>query len=74
MNFSLARHLRLWRARDGFHKNDNQKLTTSENRILPPPLGFGVPACTVDTGSELAGALCRALAERGPDLIEAMLA
>jgi acetolactate synthase-1/2/3 large subunit len=36
--------------------------------------GFGVPACSVQTDSELADALMRALAERGPRLIEAVLA
>ena len=36
--------------------------------------GFGVPACIVRTDRELADALVRALAERGPGLIEAVLA
>lgn len=36
--------------------------------------GFGVPACSVQTDSELADALVRALSERGPYLIEAVLA
>ena len=36
--------------------------------------GFGVPACSVRTDGELADALQRALAERGPSLIEAVLA
>lgn len=36
--------------------------------------GFGVPACSVRTDEELADALMRALAERGPSLIEAVLA
>ena len=36
--------------------------------------GFGVPACSVRTDGELADALARALAERGPSLIEAVLA
>jgi acetolactate synthase-1/2/3 large subunit len=36
--------------------------------------GFGVPACSVRTDGELADALARALAERGPGLIEAVLA
>jgi acetolactate synthase-1/2/3 large subunit len=36
--------------------------------------GFGVPACSVHTDSELADALMRAFAERGPSLIEAVLA
>ena len=36
--------------------------------------GFGVPACSVRTDGELADALTRALAERGPNLIEAVLA
>ena len=36
--------------------------------------GFGVPACSVRTDGELADALTRALAERGPSLIEAVLA
>ncbi|MGA7877354.1 MAG: acetolactate synthase large subunit [Desulfoferrobacter sp.] len=35
--------------------------------------GFGVPACSVHTDSEFAGALVRALAESGPNLIEAVL-
>jgi acetolactate synthase I/II/III large subunit len=35
--------------------------------------GFGVPACSVRTDSELADALARSLAERGPSLIEAVL-
>jgi acetolactate synthase-1/2/3 large subunit len=35
--------------------------------------GFGVPACSVQTDSELADALLRALSERGPNLIEAVL-
>ena len=35
--------------------------------------GFGVPACSVQTDSELADALLRALSERGPKLIEAVL-
>jgi acetolactate synthase-1/2/3 large subunit len=35
--------------------------------------GFGVPACSVTTDGELADALTRALAERGPSLIEAVL-
>lgn len=36
--------------------------------------GFGVPACSVTTDSEFADALMRALTERGPSLIEAVLA
>jgi acetolactate synthase-1/2/3 large subunit len=36
--------------------------------------GFGVPACSVKTDSELAHALERALAEPGPNLVEAVLA
>lgn len=36
--------------------------------------GFGAPACTVRTDGEMANALMRALAERGPSLIEAVLA
>ena len=36
--------------------------------------GFGMPACSVRTDGELADALMRALAERGPSLIEAVLA
>lgn len=36
--------------------------------------GFGVPACCVQTDSELAGALGRMLAEDGPTLIEAVVA
>ncbi|HEX9090521.1 MAG TPA: thiamine pyrophosphate-dependent enzyme, partial [Anaerolineales bacterium] len=36
--------------------------------------GFGVPACSVSTDSELANALRRALANHGPSLIEAVLA
>jgi acetolactate synthase-1/2/3 large subunit len=36
--------------------------------------GFGVPACSVSTDGELGDALTRALAERGPSLIEAVLA
>ena len=36
--------------------------------------GFGVPGCSVRTDSELADALKRSLAERGPSLIEAVLA
>jgi acetolactate synthase-1/2/3 large subunit len=36
--------------------------------------GFGVPACSVRTDSELAEGLRRSLAERGPSLIEAVLA
>ena len=36
--------------------------------------GFGVPACSVHTDDELAGALMRALADSGPNLIEAVLA
>jgi acetolactate synthase-1/2/3 large subunit len=36
--------------------------------------GFGVPACSVRTDSELAEGLKRSLAERGPSLIEAVLA
>lgn len=36
--------------------------------------GFGVPACSVLTDSELADGLRRAFAERGPSLIEAILA
>ncbi|MBN2061750.1 MAG: acetolactate synthase large subunit [Deltaproteobacteria bacterium] len=36
--------------------------------------GFGVPACTVHTDSELADAFRRALSESGPSLIEAVLA
>jgi len=36
--------------------------------------GFGVPACSVETDTELADALARALAESGPTLIEAVLA
>ena len=35
--------------------------------------GFGVPACSVRTGAELASAFGRAVAERGPSLIEAVL-
>ncbi len=35
--------------------------------------GFGVPACSVSTDNELADALMRMLAERGPNLIEAVL-
>jgi len=35
--------------------------------------GFGVPACSVCTDSEFAAALVRALAESGPNLIEAVL-
>jgi acetolactate synthase I/II/III large subunit len=35
--------------------------------------GFGVPACSVRTDSQLGDALMRALAERGPSLIEAVL-
>ena len=35
--------------------------------------GFGVPACSVQTDSELANALKRMLAENGPNLIEAVL-
>ncbi len=35
--------------------------------------GFGLPACSVGTESELADALMRALAGRGPSLIEAVL-
>jgi acetolactate synthase-1/2/3 large subunit len=35
--------------------------------------GFGLPACSVGTDSELADALMRALAGRGPSLIEAVL-
>ena len=35
--------------------------------------GFGVPACSVRTDSEFADALIRAFAERGPNLIEALL-
>jgi acetolactate synthase I/II/III large subunit len=36
--------------------------------------GFGVPACSVRTDGELGDALTHALAERGPSLIEAVLA
>ena len=36
--------------------------------------GFGVPACSVRTDGELADALGRALAGRGPSLVEAVLA
>ncbi len=36
--------------------------------------GFGVPACSVRTDDELADALMRSFAERGPSLIEAVLA
>ena len=36
--------------------------------------GFGMPACSVRTEDELAGALERAIAESGPSLIEAVLA
>lgn len=36
--------------------------------------GFGVPGCTVQTDAELADALTRALSDRGPCLIEAVLA
>jgi acetolactate synthase-1/2/3 large subunit len=36
--------------------------------------GFGMPACSVCTDGELADALVRALAGRGPSLIEAVLA
>ena len=36
--------------------------------------GFGVPACSVWTDGELADALMRAFSERGPSLIEAVLA
>jgi acetolactate synthase-1/2/3 large subunit len=36
--------------------------------------GFGMPACSVSTDSELANALMRALSEHGPSLIEAVLA
>lgn len=36
--------------------------------------GFGVPACGVSTGDELASALRRALSEPGPSLIEAVMA
>jgi len=36
--------------------------------------GVGVPACSVCTDDELAGALMRVLTERGPSLIEAVLA
>jgi acetolactate synthase-1/2/3 large subunit len=36
--------------------------------------GFGVPACSAGTDSELAAGLRRGLAERGPSLIEAVLA
>jgi acetolactate synthase I/II/III large subunit len=35
--------------------------------------GFGMPGCSVRTDGELADALTRALAERGPSLIEAVL-
>ena len=35
--------------------------------------GFGVTACSVHTDSELADSLMRALSERGPSLIEAIL-
>jgi acetolactate synthase-1/2/3 large subunit len=35
--------------------------------------GFGVPACTVSTDTELGDALRHALAEPGPTLIEAVL-
>jgi acetolactate synthase-1/2/3 large subunit len=36
--------------------------------------GFGVPACRVATDSQFADAFKRALAEPGPNLIEAVLA
>ena len=36
--------------------------------------GFGVPACSVRTDGEFADALIRAIAERGPRLIEAVFA
>ena len=36
--------------------------------------GFGVPGCSVRTDDELADALARALADRGPSLVEAVLA
>ncbi len=35
--------------------------------------GFGVPACSVNTDNELADAIMRVLAERGANLIEAVL-
>jgi thiamine pyrophosphate-dependent acetolactate synthase large subunit-like protein len=35
--------------------------------------GFGMPACSVGSDGELAGALSRALPERGPGLIEAVI-
>jgi acetolactate synthase-1/2/3 large subunit len=35
--------------------------------------GFGVPACSAHTDSELADSLMRSLSERGPSLIEAVL-
>jgi len=35
--------------------------------------GFGVPACSVRTDGEFADALIRTFAERGPNLIEALL-
>jgi hypothetical protein len=34
------------------------------------PLSFGMPACSVGTDNDIADALSRALAERGPRLIE----
>jgi acetolactate synthase-1/2/3 large subunit len=38
-----------------------------------PAKGFGVPACRVNTDREIAGALNRALAERGPGLVEPVI-
>ncbi len=49
-------------------------LTRPEIDWMALAKGFGVPACRVRTDRELADALPRVLHERGPSLIEAVLA
>lgn len=54
-----------------------QALTDLTRPVIDWPAlakGFGVPACSVQTENEFADALLRSFAERGPRLIEAVLA
>ncbi|MCM8595582.1 acetolactate synthase large subunit [Accumulibacter sp.] len=54
-----------------------QALTDLTRPVIDWPAlakGFGVPSCSVHTDGEFADALLRAFAERGPSLIEAVLA
>jgi acetolactate synthase-1/2/3 large subunit len=66
----------LARATGGKHGPDALALTELERPTVDWVAlgkGFGVPATTVSTDTELGEALTRSLAEPGPNLIEAVL-